>query len=177
MPTPHAVKIIVSVRQRELLKSLSGALKGSQSEVKRAKIILLAGDGYTNGKIAKELKTAHPIVRKWRMRWHEAELHAKENKLTDKELKATIREVLSDNSRSGTPPTFTAEQVTQIIALACEQPEGSGYPVTHWDSNLLAIEAVKRGIVEGISESTIRFFLKGGRTKATPGTPMAQSST
>ena len=67
MPTPHAVKIIVSVRQREILKSLSGALKGSQSEVKRAKIILLAGEGYTNGKIAKELKTAHPIVRKWRM--------------------------------------------------------------------------------------------------------------
>ena len=31
-------------------------------------------------------------------------------------------------ARSGTPPTFSAERLTQIIAIACERPEDSGIP-------------------------------------------------
>ena len=173
MPTPHAVKIMVSVRQKEVLKALAGASKGSYSEVMRAKIILLAGENRKNVEISKELNVLHHIVRKWRQRWYEEELYLKEDNLTDKELKGMIREVLSDKPRPGTPPKFTAEQVAQIIALACENPYDSGYPVTHWNSNLLGIEAVKRGIVEGIAESTIRSFLKGSRTKTPPGKAVA----
>ena len=32
----------------------------------------------------------------------------------------------------GGPTTFTPEQVTDLIALACEKPSDSGLPVSHW---------------------------------------------
>jgi putative transposase len=70
-----------------------------------------------------------------------------------------LAETLSDRPRSGRPPTFTAEQVCQIVALACELPTESGREVTHWTPQELAQEAQKRGLVESISVRTVgRFF-------------------
>ncbi len=66
-------------------------------------------------------------------------------------LSIAIEEVLSDARRSGAPPTFTPEQAVQIVALACEDPKGSGRPVTQWTTSELAQEAVKQGIVPSIS--------------------------
>jgi hypothetical protein len=37
--------------------------------------------------------------------------------------------VLADAPRSGTPPTFTAEQIVQIVNLACTAPR-AGVPWT-----------------------------------------------
>ena len=59
---------------------------------------------------------------------------------------------MGDKQRPGTPPTYTAEQVCQIIALACETPPD---PLTHWTREDLVREATVRGIVEQISPSTI----------------------
>jgi putative transposase len=47
--------------------------------------------------------------------------------------------------------TFSAEQWCQIIALACEPPEASARPISHWTPRELADEARKRGIVATIS--------------------------
>ena len=56
--------------------------------------------------------------------------------------------VLCDDPRSGRKPIFTAEQVAQIIAVACEKPsEASERPVTHWTPRELADEVIQRGIV------------------------------
>ncbi len=44
------------------------------------------------------------------------------NAIDEKELERLIVELLGDRERSGAPVTFTAEQVTQIVALACEDP-------------------------------------------------------
>jgi len=41
-------------------------------------------------------------------------------------------EAIKDELRIGTPVTFSAEQVTQIIALACSEPLASGRPISHW---------------------------------------------
>ena len=68
--------------------------------------------------------------------------------------------------------TFTAEHLTQIIAVACEQPEECGRPVTHWTPRELTDEVIKRGIVETISPRHVDRFLKGGisaRTRASTG--------
>src|ERR687897_132982 len=61
-----------------------------------------------------------------------------------------------------TPPTFTAQQICAIVALACEPPDASGVPITHWSQSALAREAIKRGLVETISHGSIGRFLKGG---------------
>ena len=81
-------------------------------------------------------------------------------------------ELLSDLPRAGVTPTFSAEQLTMIIAVACELPEESGRPVTHWTPRELVDEVVKRGIVDSISPRHIDRLLKGGisvHTSATTG--------
>jgi putative transposase len=62
-----------------------------------------------------------------------------------------LLKVLSDRPRAGVTPTFSAKQLTKIIAIACEPPEESGRPVTHWTPKELADEALKRGVVDSIS--------------------------
>src|SRR5207247_10102488 len=68
-------------------------------------------------------------------------------------LPISIEEVLSDAPLSGSPGTFTAEQVTHILAIACEPPSQSGRPVETWTGRELADEAAQRGIVKSISVS------------------------
>ena len=58
------------------------------------------------------------------------------------------------------PGKFTPQQVTQILAVACEPPEKSGRPITHWTAHELADEVVKRGIVTSISTSQVSRFLR-----------------
>jgi hypothetical protein len=82
--------------------------------------------------------------------------------------------VLSDRSRPGTTNYFSTEQVVQIVALACENPQASGYPVSHWSSNELAMEAIKRGIVEKISPRSVSRFLKGSYSTASSSPLLAQ---
>ena len=88
-----------------------------------------------------------------------------------------MRGILADEPRSGTPATFGPEQVCQIVALACEPPEASERPITHWTPRELADEAVQRGIVPGISPSSVGRFLKGGRTSAAPQSLLADADT
>ncbi len=40
---------------------------------------------------------------------------------------------------------YTAEQVYQIISVACERPEDSGLPISHWSLSSFADEVIKRG--------------------------------
>jgi len=72
--------------------------------------------------------------RAWRQRWGAfapklEQLEAEEG--SDKTLCTMIVEALTDHPRPGTPATFTAEQMVQIVAVACEEPGDSGRPVIH----------------------------------------------
>lgn len=67
---------------------------------------------------------------------------------------------------------FTADQIALILAVACEPPDKSGRPVTHWTSRELADEVIKRGIVATISVRQVGRFLKQrnfSRTKVATG--------
>jgi hypothetical protein len=86
-----------------------------------------------------------------------------------------VVERLQDAPRPGAPTTFRAEQWCQIIALACEPPEASGRPISHWTPRELADEARKRGIVETISERHVGRFLKSSRSQTAPQSLLAQS--
>jgi putative transposase len=81
----------------------------------------------------------------------------------DRLLARLVSDALDDAPRAGAPPTFTAEQVVQIVALACEPPPGSDRPVSHWTPRELAEEAVTRGIVSTISPRSVGRFLGSGR--------------
>lgn len=77
-----------------------------------------------------------------------------------RKLREAVRETLRDAPRSGSPGTFTAEQITQILAVACEDPALSDRPITHWTHRELRDEVIGRGIVQSISESRIGHFLR-----------------
>jgi len=75
-------------------------------------------------------------------------------------IKQKINEILSDNEKPGVPAKFTAEQVCQILSVACEKPEDSNLPLSHWSLPALRLEVIKRGIVENISVTHLGRFLK-----------------
>ena len=71
-----------------------------------------------------------------------------------------VAERLQDLPRPGAPDKFTPEQLCRIIALACEDPQQHGRPITHWTHEELAAEAIKQGIVESISANHLGRLLK-----------------
>jgi transposase len=89
------------------------------------------------------------------------------NSEDEKELEKLIIEILTDLQRPGAPDKFTAEQVTQILALACEDPSLSERPIKSWTNRELADEAKLRGIVKTISRRTVGRFLKRRGNKTT----------
>lgn len=46
------------------------------------------------------------------------------------------------------------------MAMACERPEDSQRSITHWTQQELADEAIKRGIVDYVSQRSVGRFLK-----------------
>ena len=160
-----AAKIRLSERQKEILEAIVRRSTSEQRLVVRAWIVLLGFEGKLNEVIAGELGVCAAQVGQWRRRWADGwdRLIAVECGEGPKALEKYIQELLRDAPRSGSPGKFTAEQVTQILAVACEDPEGSGRPVTHWTPSELADEVQKRGIVDSISIRQVGRFLKSGR--------------
>jgi putative transposase len=170
--------------QRETLQRLERRQRSSQQLVRRVRIVLQAASGASNTRIAGLLGIDRGQVRTWRKRWLECaprliaaeEEEAKEKAGEDVDhdgssngvlITEVVEEVLADEPRPGTPPSFTPEQVVRIVALACEDPwEQSGRPITHWSTSELADEAVKRGIVGSISARSVGRFLGRGRSQA-----------
>jgi transposase len=175
MAGTRSVPIELSERQRELLERWSRSKKTSQRLVERSRIVLLSAAGWLNEAQAQHLGVDRQRVRRWRHRWAQEmdTLDAAEKAgASAADFEALVRKVLSDGARSGAPSKFTAEQVAALIALACESPGDSGVPVSHWTPSELAREAVKRGLVEGISPRQVDRFLARrtcDRTRASTG--------
>jgi len=105
--------------QNEYLQSVVRSREVPHSRVQRAQIILKAAAGNSNKKISPDLGLCEDTVGLWRRRWIEGHTDLLTNN-NPSILSQAIQELLSDKQRPGTTPTYTAEQVCQIIALACE---------------------------------------------------------
>ena len=166
-------KVNVSERQRAVLERwVRNKASTPHRLVERCQIVLTSAKGRTNREQARLLGVDRQRVRRWRRRWADAEkrlAEAENQEATDKDLAAIITEALSDNSRPGGPTKFSAEQLVQIISVACEPPKDSGRPVTHWTPRELADEVIKRKIVKSISPRHLDRYLKkttSGHTRA-----------
>jgi transposase len=156
-----AAKIIISERQQVLLNEFSKSRTVAKGVVQRATIILLGFAGLLNDEIALQVGLNRQQVGIWRQRWRDAWDALCVWECTEPHrLREAILDVLSDAPRPGAPATFTAEQVAQIVALACEPPELSGRPISRWTLRELRDEATKRQIVENISVSQVGRFLQ-----------------
>lgn len=163
MPGPKAIVINLSVEAVTDLTKLIKAHQTGQQLVLRARIILAAGQGHSNSQIARELGLDVDTVRLWRQRWQMLAAI----RLSD----LSVAERLEDLPRPGAPARITAEQRCQIEALACEKPEKSGRPLSHWTHREIADELIHRKIVDTISPRHAGRLLKRGGSQ-TPSDPL-----
>ena len=156
-----AAKIIISERQQKLLEEFSKSRTLGKCIVQRATIILLGFAGMFNEDIALQVGLNRQQVGIWRQRWRDAwEALCVWECTEPHRLREAILDVLADAPRPGAPATFTAQQVSQIVALACEPPKLSGRPIDHWTLRELRDEAIERTLVTDISVSQIGRFLQ-----------------
>jgi transposase len=144
--SPYVI-ILSADEQHELIGRARGA-RAAHRDVVRARIILTAAEGVANARIAADLGLHIDTVRKWRRRFYQRRLAG-----------------LADLPRSGRPRQFSAVQVAEVKALACELPAESDVPLAKWSCPDLAVEAARRGVVASISASTVRRWLAADAIK------------
>ena len=169
MSGPPPARISLSARQRSLLQQIRQRQTAPQRLVRRALILLALAVNPCLKATAADLSLNRISVRLWRDRWlaaAEALTQAENDNVSDAQLLCLIEQVLDDAPRPGGPATFSPEQIVQIVAVACEPPEKSGRPLSHWTARELADEARERQIVRSISSRTVGRFLKTGRLAA-----------
>jgi putative transposase len=140
MPRLAPAPLQLTEAEREQLQQLVNRHSTPQQIALRASILLLADEGQNHREIARALNISRDMARLWRNRWLE---------LSVKEIPVVER--LVDAERPGGPMTFSLEQILQLFAIACEQPEAYGRAISHWTARELADEVVKKGIVTNIS--------------------------
>jgi putative transposase len=159
MRGPKPPPIELSATERQELEQLTRRHTTPQQVALRARIVLAAANGANNCQIARQLDISLATVRRWRERWLALQPAAVEE--------LPIAERLTDAPRPGAPVRITAEQVCQIVALACETPADVERPISQWTSRELADEIVKRGIVPQISGRHAARLLTRGTSNPT----------
>jgi transposase len=99
----------------EAIERLARSRTEPARAVERARMIWLARGGGKAPAIAKELGVVPATVRLWIKRFN-----------------AEGVEGLQDRPRSGHPPTYTKEQVGEVIAAALSKPQELGQPFASW---------------------------------------------
>ena len=168
IPDDNIDSLYLTVLQKQILQHWIRSSTSPQRLVLRSQIILLLDEGKAIKAIARELGCNRNTVRKWTRRWKEIQkdlMRLEELKVAYPFYCKRIIEILNDAPRSGAPAKFTAEQVVQLIAMACEVLDDSDAPYSHWTQKELAEQMVKRGIVEEISRSSVGCFLGQAQIK------------
>ena len=136
-------KYVVELAEEERvrLRSLLRGGKASVRMVTRARVLLKADEGYTDGAIAAALEVATATVGRIRKR------------LVEEGLEHALRE----QPRPGQRRKLSGKQEAHVIAVACSTPpEGRG----RWTLRLLAGKVVELGFAPSISPETVRQMLK-----------------
>jgi transposase len=147
MPMSSPYVIVLSETEEAVLSARARSGRGAYRDRLRAQIVLAAGAGRSNARIAGELGVCTDTVRKWRRRFAGGRLAG-----------------LKDARRSGRPPVFTGAARAEAVALACALPAETGVPLSRWSCPELARELAARCQVAA-SASTVRRWLAGDALK------------
>ena len=148
---PQPAKVELSEPERQELEALVRRHSTAQQLVLRARVVLAAAAGHNHSEIARALEISLDTARLWRQRYRSLQSLAE----------LSVLERLQDVPRPGRQARISAEQICQIMALACEAPQESGRPVSQWSGSELAAEIVKRGIVSDTARHASRLLKKG----------------
>jgi transposase len=120
MAMAPAVSIELTSEERAELEAWARRRTSAQALALRARVVLLAAEGWNNTEIAQRLGVHRPMVRKWRSRFAEHRLDG-----------------LTDEPRPGRPRTVTDEQVEAVIVKTLESTPKDA---THWSTRSMARE-------------------------------------
>ena len=154
MPGPKPPEIKLTPLRMQILAKISRRYTNPYWLVIRAKMVLCAHAGDNNSEIARRLDTDADTVAHWRVRWLTAtpRLSAAESEhMPERDLCSLIVATLADDFRPGMPNTITPEQIIQMVAVACEDPQDSAREISHWTPRELAAAVQKRDSVETLS--------------------------
>jgi len=157
MPGRKPPALELTEAERHAIETVVRRHTTAQQRALRCRVVLLAAAGLNHAQIAHQLPISSETAALWRQRW----LACHAIPLVD----LPVEERLADLPRPGAPARFTAEQVCQIVAMACEEPGAAGRPISQWSQREIADEVLKRGIVQAISPRQAGRFLKGGRSR------------
>jgi putative transposase len=157
MRGPKAALLSLSKEEREAVEQLVRRHSTPHQLVLRGRIVLGAADGKGNSELAREVGLGVDRVREWRMRW----IGLQAASLSE----LPVEERLSDLPRPGRPAEISAEQLCQLVAMACEQPKER--PISHWTGREIAEEVQRRGIIQHISPRHASRLLKKGISSRT----------
>ncbi len=114
MRTPVRVRELTA-EEAVAVKRLAHSRTEPARRVERAKMVWLSHEGKLVPAIAEELHLDARTVRFWLKRFNADGLAG-----------------LEDAARSGRPPTYTAEQVGEVVAAALTNPQRLGLPFASW---------------------------------------------
>jgi transposase len=138
-------RVDLSKPERGMLLALLQKGRDAARKVRRAQILLAAADGQSDATIARVLHSSVSTVERTRKHFIEGGLDA----------------ALHERPRPGARRKLTGKQEALLVALACSEPPAGR---TRWTMQLLANRVVELGLIEAISDETIRRALKKTRS-------------
>lgn len=127
--------------ERDALQNLIKKGKDSSRKLTRARILLLADTGKKDDEIMDSLQTSRPTVERIRKKF----------------VEGGIEWAINERPRPGSRLKLDDKAEATLIALACsDAPDGR----SQWTMQLLADRLVEMGIVDTISDETVRRYLK-----------------
>ena len=120
-----SVAVVVTTRERELLAELVRAKSTPQQLAERCRIVLFSVEGMNNEEQGNALAVDRQRVRRWRHRWARARERlaaADAKQVTDKDFRNLVLQVLTDEMRSGAPPTFSPDSTAHTAQQRCSHP-------------------------------------------------------
>ena len=113
--------VLIKDEDMKILKPLASSQTAEHRQVQRARIILLAGEGYSNAEISAKIGVHRNTV----------------STFIKKYLAAGLQYALSDSDRSGKPNLITDEEKAYITNIACTKPKELGLAAELWTYRLL----------------------------------------
>lgn len=112
----------LSEAEQATIEAWRGTRAGSVRLRDRACIVALSAQGWWVSDIARIVRVTPQVVRKWITRFNAEGLDG-----------------LQDQRRSGRPPTYTAEQIGEVIAVSLLKPDSLGLPFGSWTLDRLEV--------------------------------------
>ena len=144
MTRPKQYEVVLTDDERVRLEAFTSKGVAAARELRRARILLLAGEGRTDSAVADAAGCCVGTVARVRRRCAEAGVEA----------------ALADRPRPGAAPLLDGKGEAFLLALACTDPPAGK---TCWTMQLLAERLVALDVVEHISDETVRRTLKKTR--------------